>query len=134
LAEDRELREQVELAERLGISFKRLSGWEPTTYYEYDDAGRLVASRPEAEWDDVEIGWMLGLAKWRQENLCPLCGGPKEVCQADYGVYAYGTRKPVICHVTEALDMARKAWKDHPTPGALLHMPRVVPWGTPMDD
>lgn len=41
-------------AARLGISPRRFRGWEPTTFYEYDDAGRLVSSTPEPEWDDEQ--------------------------------------------------------------------------------
>lgn len=41
-------------AARLGISPRRFRGWEPTTFYVYDDAGRLVSSTPEAEWDDEQ--------------------------------------------------------------------------------
>lgn len=33
---------------------KRFGGWEPTTYYEYDENGRLVSSTPEVEWDDEQ--------------------------------------------------------------------------------
>lgn len=81
----------------------------------------------------MQVGWLLALKDWRTDTLCPLCGQPKEVCQAPYGEYVYGTTPPVICRITEALDTARKEWSKHPTPGALLHFPRVAPWGTPLD-
>ena len=48
---------------------KRFTGWEPATVYEYDDAGRLVASQPEVEWDDTERAWMLALEEYRSDLL-----------------------------------------------------------------
>lgn len=75
---------------------------------------------------------MLALEDWRAEHVCPLCGGPREVCQAPYGTYVYGTEPPVRCMVTDAIDTAHSAWKDSPNPRALLHRPKVVPWGTPL--
>lgn len=112
------------------MSFKRFSGWEPTTHYEYDAGGRLVSSTPDVEWDDVEVGWMVAVEAWRRENLCPLCGMPSEVCQAPEGTYVFSTEAPVRCRVTTALRAAQEASKDLPHPGALLHRPKVMPWGS----
>lgn len=131
MAEDPDVRAEVEVAERLGISYKRLSGWEPTTHYTHDDQGRLLSSTPEPEWDDVEVGWMVELERWRRQNLCPLCGFPKEVCQAPYGTYVYGTGEPVRCNVTTALRAAQKEHQGSPHPDALIHSPVVKPWGSP---
>ncbi|MDF2915994.1 MAG: hypothetical protein K0S70_211 [Microbacterium sp.] len=131
MAEDPELRQQVELAERLGVSFKRLSGWEPTTTYVYDDAGRRVSSTPESEWDETEVEWLLALERWRRENLCPLCGYPNEVCQAPYGTFVYGAEEPTRCNVTDALRSAQNAVKDRPNRDALIWRPQVRPWGSP---
>lgn len=129
MAEDPDTRAEVEVAERLGISYKRLSGWEPTTYYTYDEQGRMVSSTPEPEWDDVEVGWMVELERWRRQNLCPLCGFPTEICQAPYGEYVYSTGEPVRCNVTTALRTAQKDHKDTPHADALIHVPVVKPWG-----
>lgn len=76
---------------------------------------------------------MLDLAAWREEHRCPLCGGPKEICQAPYGTFVYGAEPPARCMVTDALDNSRKAVRDADNPGALLHRPRVAPWGTSFD-
>jgi hypothetical protein len=103
------VRAEVEAAERLRISYKRFKGWEPTTIYEYDDAGRLVSSRPEVEWDEVEQGWMTALAKWRSEELCPLCGWPRAVCQAPEAEWNLEVPLPTRCHVTTAIRRAQKA-------------------------
>ena len=62
IARDAQLREELETAERLGISHKRLLGWEPTTTYTHDDAGRLISSVPEVEWDDEQREAMIALA------------------------------------------------------------------------
>lgn len=129
MAEDPELRQQVELAERLGVSFKRLTGWEPTTRYVYDEQGRLVSSTPEAEWDETEVEWMLALERWRRENLCSLCGYPVEVCQAPYGTFVYGTEPPARCMVTDALRSAQHERRGEKNSDALIWRPRVRPWG-----
>lgn len=131
LARDEVLRGQVEAAERLGISLRRFSGWEPTTFYEYDDAGRLVSSRPEVEWDDTEQGWMIALERYRHEHLCPLCGGPKEVCQAPYGKYTYAAGAPIRCNVMTAIRQAQRAGGDHKDADALIYPPEIKPWGAP---
>lgn len=129
MAADPDTRAEVEVAERLGISYKRLSGWEPTTFYEYDEQGRVVSSAPEPEWDGVEVGWMVELERWRRENVCPLCGSPVEICQAPEGAFVFGTEPPVRCRVTTALRDAQKAAKELPHPDALIHRPAIKPWG-----
>lgn len=54
----RSLKAQAKLARELGVSRKRLSGWEPAevTTFEYDDSGRVVRQITvrEAEWDRDE--------------------------------------------------------------------------------
>ncbi|GAB3166599.1 hypothetical protein GCM10027059_25790 [Myceligenerans halotolerans] len=103
------MRAEVEAAERLGISYKRMQGWEPRTIYEYDTDGRLVASRPEVEWDDTERAWMLSLAAWRTEHVCPLCGMPREICQAPETEFNLEVPLPTRCHVTTAIKRAQAA-------------------------
>lgn len=112
------------------MSLKRFSGWEPQTFYEYDDEGRMVSSRPEVEWDDTEQGWMLALEKWRTERLCPLCGYPKDVCQAPEFTYRYDVNAPVRCRVTTAIRQAQRG-KEFPDPDALIFQTTVTPYGTP---
>lgn len=104
----------VEAAHRLGISYKRFLGWEPTTVYEYDDSGRMVSSRPEAEWDDAERAWMLALDTWKTDRVCPLCGLAREVCQAPETEFALDVGLPTRCHVTTAIRRAQAARAKHP--------------------
>lgn len=129
LSHDAVLRSQVEAAERLNVSLKRFSGWEPTTFYVYDAAGRLVSSRPEVEWDDTEQGWMLALERWRTERLCPLCGYPKDVCQAPEFTYRYDVDAPVRCRVTTAIRQAQRGG-DYADPDALIFQASVMPYGS----
>lgn len=103
------MRAEVELAERLGISYKRLQGWEPRTTYEYDDGGRITASYPEVEWDETERAWMLALAAWRARHVCGLCGMPREVCQDPDAEFALEVALPTRCHVTTAILRAKAA-------------------------
>lgn len=134
LARDEVLRGQVEAAERLGVSLKRFQGWEPSTLYEYDDAGRLVSSRPETEWDETEQGWMLSLEQYKNEKLCPLCGMPKEVCQAPYGTYVYSAGDPIRCNVTTAIRQRQKDDGETAHSDALIYPPRILPWGMAISD
>ena len=100
---------------------KRFNGWEPVTVYEYDDAGRLMGSRPEPEWDDTERAWMLALEEYRTGVLCPCgCGFPKEISQAPQTEFAVSVPPPTRCHIRTALAEAQKGSDDRPTPEALL--------------
>ena len=51
--------DELDLAIELGVSPRRLSGWEPVTAttYEYDDAGRLIGSvtEREPEWSRADV-------------------------------------------------------------------------------
>jgi hypothetical protein len=111
------------------MSLKRFSGWEPQTFYEYDSEGRLISSRPEVEWDDTEQGWMLALERYRRETTCPLCGYPKEICQAPEFTYRYDVGAPVRCRVTTAIRQAQR--RDYPDPDALIFQASVTPYGSP---
>ena len=103
------IRAEVEAAERLGVSYKRFKGWEPATVYEYDDAGRLVSSRPEVEWDETEQAWMTALAAYQRDEICPLCGWPKDVCQAPESEWLIDATLPTRCHTTTAIKRAQEA-------------------------
>lgn len=99
-------------------------GWEPTTTYEHDDAGRLVSSRPEVEWDDTERAWMLGLAEY-EETLCPLCGLPSEQCQAASAENLAEAGLPIRCHVATARAQRAEKYKDAEQASALLFPARL---------
>lgn len=89
--------------------------------YEYDDVGRLVASRPEVEWDDTERAWMLALEEYRRDVLCPCgCGFPTEISQAPETEFQVRVPAPTRCHVRTALVEEQKAAEDRPTPEGLL--------------
>jgi len=61
----------------LGISPRRLLGWEParTTIYEYTDAGRIARTveTVEPEWSEEDRELALALAEY-EALLCPGCG------------------------------------------------------------
>jgi hypothetical protein len=114
-----ELRRRVEAARTLGISLKRFEGWEPTTVHEHDEAGRLVSSTPEPEWDDAQQGWMLALAVY-EDGLCPLCGRPRRICSDPDGEGKWRALLPIRCHATTALSIAKKPYLEQPQSEALL--------------
>lgn len=88
--------------------------------YEYDADGRLVASRPEAEWDDTERQWMLGLEEYRSQVLCPCgCGYPAEVSQDPMAEFRSTVGPPVRCHVRTALERAQTQYRES-NPKALM--------------
>jgi hypothetical protein len=103
------VRADVGAALRLGISYKRFQGWEPTTVYEYDEAGRMVSSRPEVEWDQTEQDWMLAYEAWGRDEVCHLCGWPKEICQARETETMLVVDPPTRCHVTTSIKRAQDA-------------------------
>jgi hypothetical protein len=119
------VRAEVEAAERLGVSYKRFQGWEPTTVYAYDDAGRMVSSRPEVEWDDTERAWMLALATWRDDEVCPLCGWPKDVCRDPMSEWSLEATLPVRCHVLTKIKQAQAGRESGKFDDALLWGVRV---------
>jgi hypothetical protein len=115
-----ELRQLVETAERLGISKKRLEGWEPVTCHEYDEAGRLVSSRPEPEWDELQRSWMLALGEYRA-GLCPCgCGHPmRDTISSEATGPAFHVPPPARCRARDALVQAQAVFKN-PRPEAVL--------------
>lgn len=86
-------------------------GWEPATTYLYDEAGRLISSQLEVEWDDTERDWMLALQHHRTEVTCHLCGLPKSVCR-DYETDGHVLVEFERCHVSAALARKQKANAD----------------------
>ena len=94
------------------MSYKRLSGWEPRTVYEYDESGRVIASRPEPEWDDVEVGWMLALQDYRDTTLCPCgCGWPAEISQDPMTEFRVRVSS-VRCHVRTQMSRAQAEYRE----------------------
>ncbi|MFE5309698.1 hypothetical protein [Isoptericola sp. NPDC056605] len=112
-------------ARTLGISYKRFLGWEPKTFYEYDAGGRMVSSWTEVEWDDTEREWMLALAEWEASEVCPMCGWPKDVCQARDAENALEVGPPIRCHVVTAI---RRAQEARPGTGVSKHDDALI-WG-----
>ncbi|GHJ11220.1 hypothetical protein TPA0907_55870 [Micromonospora humidisoli] len=107
------LRERLEAAERLGISLRRLGGWEPVTVteYEYDEAGRLVRSwsQPESEWDQPQRAWVAALAAFRGE-LCPCGCGQRwvDTTSPEEGGPQFAAER-VVCRARLALLEAQQA-------------------------
>lgn len=96
------------MAHGLGISVRRLEGWEPRTVteYEYDQAGRLVRSvtTREPEWDDEQRAVMLALHQCRALT-CTGCGGwlPDTTAHERYVV-----EPPTRCHRCTAISGAQE--------------------------
>ena len=124
LSTEPELRARIETAERLGISPRRLDGWEPaeTTVHEYD-GGRLVRSvtSREPEWSEQDRAWLLALAGWRA-SLCPCgCGLPAEQTLAhENDGHTFVVQPPTRCRARTALSIAQAQAADSPQPEALL--------------
>lgn len=53
---------------------------------------------------------MLALARYRSDEICPLCGWPREVCQAPETEWALEVPPPTRCHVTTAMNRAQDGW------------------------
>jgi hypothetical protein len=113
----------VEAAHDLGISVKRLDGWEPAerTEYEYDRDGRLVASTTvrEPEWDEEQQSLMLALHAYRA-NIHEACGHylPDSTSpEADEG---YGVGAAIRCHACTARAQAYGRYSENQHPEALL--------------
>lgn len=79
----------------------------------------MISSRPEAEWDDTERAWMLGLAAY-EATLCPLCGLPSDQCQSADAEALAEAGLPIRCHVATARAQRAEEYKDAKYSGALL--------------
>jgi hypothetical protein len=93
----------VKAAQQLGISVRRFDGWEPTTYYEYDDEGRLVSSTPEPEWDERQQAYMLALLEY-EARICPGCGHPLYISGDEEHNWDV---EPIRCWACDAVAQAR---------------------------
>ena len=79
----------------------------------------MISSRPEAEWDDTERAWMVGLAAY-EATLCPMCGLPSEQWQSAAAENLAEAGVPIRCHVTTARMQRQEEYKEAKHPGALL--------------
>lgn len=68
---------------------------------------------------------MLALDAWEREEVCPLCGWPKDVCQAPETEWLLDVPLPTRCHVTTAIKRAQEA---RSTEGGGKHDDALV-WG-----
>jgi hypothetical protein len=111
----------VEAAHALGISVKRLDGWEPLqrTEYEYDRNGRMVASTTvrEQEWDEEQQSLMLALHAYRA-NVHEACG--HYLPDATEGEDDWVTDDPIRCHACTARARAYTRYSENHHPEALL--------------
>lgn len=94
------------MAKSLGISHRRLLGWEPTTTYAYDDAGRMIASRPEPEWDDAERSKMLALDLY-EAGIGPCGHHHAETTDPENFFFDIRARKCPACRAKEIDDRIR---------------------------
>jgi hypothetical protein len=80
-------------------------GWQATTTYVTDLNGRIVSSTTESPWDETERAWMLAHKAYLREEICALCGMPKEICRSidTEGRVSVDFER---CHVTA--ELARK--------------------------
>lgn len=111
------LRRDVTAATRLGVSVRRLYGWEPqeVTEHEYDDEGRLVRSvtTRESEWDDESRAWVFALIS-DEEERCRGCGHPRSESMDPTSEGRWSV-EPVRCHAcTAQLRKARATEYEYP--------------------
>lgn len=97
---------------------RRLSGWEPAeaTTYEYDDAGRVVASVTirEAEFSPMDVAALLE-ARRRQRVKRGPHGYPVTEAMDPENQFAFKAEAPVRDWAMAALHQAEKAWyASHP--------------------
>lgn len=88
----------------------------------HDEAGRVISSVAEPEWDDAEQTVMLALSEYRA-GLCPLCGGPRDVCTNPENELKFKGGLPIRCHATTARMVAMEPYKDQPNNQALMIAP-----------
>lgn len=98
-------RDLLELAFDLKVSEKRLLGWEPTEWheYEYDEQGRVarVTVTREPEWDDQQRRRMQALMLYR-DGICSECGVHHSQAEDPDFYWTWETRKCSVCASTAA--------------------------------
>lgn len=116
-----------------------MEGWEPSTTYEHDDAGRLIRSTPEAEWNDHQLALMVALEEY-EAGLCKRCGTALEESTDpahDFNnplataVYMPAPGTPIQCHCCAALERSEQQTnQQNPQfPAAIMHAVQLVPRG-----
>lgn len=114
---------KVEAAYNLGISVKRLDGWEPVEVaeHEYDDAGRLIrtVTRREPEWDDEQRAWMDAWLLYRS-NIHEACGHYLPDSTAPEAEDGYVSEDAIRCHACTARARAFARYSESQQPEALL--------------
>jgi hypothetical protein len=136
IADDPALLQRLRLARTLGVSLRRLEGWEPSTVYEYDSDGRLLRSTPESEWSPEQLGWLVALDEY-ESGLCKQCGQMlSETTKIEHdfnnpfgtAFYEAAPGTPVQCHCCAALQRSERDTNalNPQFPGALIHAVRLV--------
>lgn len=85
----------------------------------------MISSQSEPEWDDTERTWMLTLQRYRANERCPRCGGPKWVCQDPEAEQTWEAGLPVRCHITTAILRAQTAYQENAGQGS---HPQALTW------
>ncbi|GAB3656446.1 hypothetical protein [Glycomyces tarimensis] len=129
--ESAELRAKAETARALGISIKRLDGWEPQTvsWREKRDGRMVTITERETEWDQEQQEWMLALAL-AEADECPGCHGRLSETTAPEADGVYVPAEPTRCHRCTALGIAADQARDKKTtqPQALFfNVDRIEP-------
>lgn len=120
---------RLRLARTLGVSPKRLEGWEPRQVQRgYDATGtpvRVVDAvevvvETEPEWDDLQRGLLLGLAEY-EKGLCE-CGWHESLTADKTNHFTYETRTCPVCGGGERFtrilaDRDEKKRGEKPAPG-----------------
>lgn len=89
--------------------------------YRYDEAGRLVSSVPQVEWDTDQQGWMLALAALEMDTCGGCSGRLSETTAQDV---EYLPNPPVRCHKCTALQIGADKAHNNPHSQALLYTAR----------
>lgn len=126
MADSREHRDHIKAAVRLGISPKRLDGWEPreVTVHHRNRRGQITRSvtTREAEWDPHQRGLVLALQMYESLVHGP-CGHYLPDSTAADADGRYHVDAPTRCHACTAQARAFKQHLDSPHdahPEALL--------------
>lgn len=109
---------QLKTARRLGISYKRFCGWQPTD----DDP---------IEWDETERSWMLALDEYENTVICPLCGMPSKFCHDYLKVNdTFERAKIETCFVSAMREQAMEKYLKDDRPGTTRSQTtKLVPFG-----
>lgn len=109
---------QLKTARRLGISYKRFCGWQPT-------------DEDPIEWDETEREWMLALEEYENTALCPMCGMPITFCHDYLKVdNTFEKAKVETCFVSAMREQAMEKYLKDDRPGTThSQTTKLVPFG-----